>query len=243
MAYDLNEVLKSLRGKGSAPRQDNGQQVSWWKKPGMGQPATTTAFRLYRFERDGQKVACATAKNHNAGTPQKPNWVPCLGEDCSICGTWRELRQKARMDELNKKAYFDQADQIRAQSKYTFVGVPVAQPLGFQLLDVSEGCGRKIFLAAAKEAGWIGGYPSKDATDEQLADFQAKTAEGLDGLCGPTGRDVAITVNPLCAVKSDWYTVDVVRGTAATLTFLEDGTVPDPQVIRDRVDAARARKS
>ena len=252
---DLRDVLKSMRG--APPRTGGGggpqgPRAAFWKKPKPGQPAQTTAFRLYRFDHMGKKIVCSQRTVHNTGFAGRPEWVPCAGEGCTICTTWQELRRMAFLDDLNKKAALDKADQVRPQTKFEFVGINQSNPVEFTLIELPEGAAKKVLLAAAKEAGWIGGYPEqpgKEATEEELQAAEAKlieldekTAQGLDVLCGPAGRDVAITVNPLCAVKSDWYTVDVVRGVPRTLTQLEDGAVPNPYETRERMEAARARK-
>lgn len=241
MTYDLRDVLKGLRGGGGRQQSDpNAPKAKFWKKPKPGDPAKTTAFRLYRFPVDGVKTVCDTRKNHNAGTPQKPDWVPCLGNGCSICTSWQELRKMAFLDELNRKAALKKADEIRPQVKFTFVGIDTAEPVGFTLIELPEGASKKVFLAAAKEAGWIGGYPDRDCGDEKLNDYDSKVKQGLDGLCGPTGRDLAVTANPQTTSPSEWYTVDVVRATPAILVFPEDDNVPVPSDIRSRIDAARS---
>ena len=256
MTFDLKSVLKDLRsgggggGGGGGGQKREGPQMTFWKKPkGI---KSTTMFRLYRFVHNGDKQYCATRLVHNTGTPQSPNWLPCTGEGCTVCKSWQELRKMALLDDINRKAAFEKADQIRPQRKFEFVAVNSADPTGFLSVELPDGASKKIFLACAKEAGFVGGYPERAAPDASadtkaanellFAEFDEKTKQGLEALCGPSGRDIAITVNPNAVPKSEYYTVDITRGTQKTLPFPEDDTVPNPYVVRERIEAARARR-
>lgn len=253
---DLRDVLRGLRqGQAPAGQKQFGDRVSWMKKtPG------SHMLRIYRFQHEGKPQFVGVRAVHRVEGGSPP-FVPCTAKDpndpgatCSLCKSWAELIKMAKLaTDINREAAWIRAREIRAQTKYEFIVVNSNEPTGFMILELPEGAGRKLFLAAAKEAGYTGTYPAspgRDATDEEkqkaeafLAEFNVLAEQGLGVLCGPSGRDVVLTYNPKAANKSDFYTVDIVRGVPRTIPLPEDASVPDPIEVRNRIEASRSRKA
>lgn len=217
---DLRNLLDTLRGGSGQRGQD------FWRPKESGK----YPIRLYRFiSPSGQPELFRDSVVHFTGEGPP---VPCLGENCTVCKTVEALTAAGDNDSKER------ARRLRANRRMIFVVVPLKDPTGYKIYEASEGVGKNILLALSKAGGYIGKWPKPEEMDEFFTCLQ----KGIPHVCGPAGKDIVITFDKTADPKS-MYTVDLQPFECKTLPFAEDTSVPDPQVIRQRIETAKAKKA
>lgn len=219
---DLRSLLNDLRGGGGGFRRGN----DFWRPKDSGK----YPLRLYRFI-DPKSGATELFRDSIVHFTSDGPPVPCLGVNCKVCPVVDTLNAAGDADSKER------AKRLRANRRMIFVIVLLADPQGFKIYEASEGVGKNILLSTSKAGGYLGKWP----TPEEMDEFYTCLTKGIPNVCGPAGKDIVITYDKK-ADPRNMYTVDLNPFECKQLPFPEDSAVPDPAVIRQRIDDAKARK-
>lgn len=221
MSSDLREFLDGYRGSGS---KSKGASFLRIKESGRHK------YRLYRWpSSEGPKVMASRWIHFTGEGPP----VGCIGEACPVCDVVRKLEAAGDPDSAVR------AKDMRKTRDVSFAVVPISNPVEFGILSVSQATAEKILLAVAEVGGYVGAFPRSDGDKAQ---FQQALEMALPQVCGPHGKDL-IVVYDKSAPPQSRYICKVAQVGSPILPQEENDAVPDPAEVRQRIDAARARKA
>jgi hypothetical protein len=185
-------------------------------------------YRLYRWASPQGPQLMSNRAIHFTGEGPP---VECV-DPCPICDVVAKLEAEGSPD--NKQ----RAKDMRRVRETTFSVVPIANPVEFGFLPVTEATAQKILCAVAEVGGYVGAFPRSEGDKAQ---FMQALEVAIPQVCGPHGKDL-IVVYDKTASPANRYIAKVAQVGSAILPQEEGADVPNPADARARIAQVRAKK-
>jgi hypothetical protein len=205
-------------------KKDFGPRLDFWYPKQSG----AYLFRLYRV--GGELFSSQDLHELTPWTGgQRRMTEPCTMKEtgsCTICEQVQKLFANKDKDSVER------AKQLRRKTEGDLVGVLTNEPDKWKLWGGhSYGRMKEITHLIAQEGGFYDPVPTAEQPEKVQAFIDA-FKRGADLVCGPNGRDLVVIYTK--GQKPSPYRFNWSKQNAV-LAQPEDGTVPNPKTLRERI--------